>query len=92
MRSADLVQKAYTHILEHFVHTGRAPHYTELAEYLGLSPDEGRLIQREAAESEGIGACWLNHDTDYIEAWGPFSSLPTHHLVSVGDKQIWYAV
>lgn len=51
MTEAKLVQRAYTTILEHFVQTGRAPHYTELAQIMGLRPDEARELQREAAEA-----------------------------------------
>ena len=40
------VQKAYSSIVEHFIRTGRAPHYTELAETLGLRPDEARGVQQ----------------------------------------------
>ncbi len=86
------IQSAYTAIQNHFIRSGRAPHYTELAQELGITPDTARELQRVAAESEGIGACWINHDTDYIEAWGPFSSLPTHHLISIDGLQKWYAV
>ncbi|UCH61056.1 MAG: hypothetical protein JSV61_06125 [Anaerolineales bacterium] len=88
----ELIQSAYTAITKHFIQRGRAPHYTELAQELGLSPDTARELQRVAAESVDFGSCWMNHDTDYIEAWGPFSSLPTHHLVSVEGIQKWYAV
>ena len=45
----NLAQRAYTSILEHFVQTGRAPHYTELAGISGLTPDEARDLLREAA-------------------------------------------
>ena len=92
MTEAKLVQSAYTTILEHFVEAGRAPHYTELAEIMGLRPDEARELQREAAEAAPAATCWLSHDTDYIEVWGPFSNIPTHHLVSVDGQQKWYAL
>ena len=92
MIKPELIQKTYTAILKFFIQMGRAPHYTELAQILTISPDSARELQRAAAESEGIGACWINHDTDYIEAWGPFSSLPTQHLISVAGTQKWYAV
>jgi len=92
MTKPELIQRVYTAIQKHFIEFGRAPHYTELAQSLGVTPDSARELQRIAAESEGIGACWINHDTDYIEAWGPFSSLPTHHLISVDGIQRWYAV
>ena len=40
MEVTALVQRAYTAVVEHFVKTGQAPHYTELAGILGLEPDE----------------------------------------------------
>lgn len=61
-----LAQSAYTSILEHFVQTGRAPHYTELAQTLGVTPDAARDLQRAAAAG-GVG-CWMVKDTDYIES------------------------
>ena len=57
MAEAALVQQAYTNVLKHFVRTGRAPHYTELAVTMGLAPDEARDLQREAAQA-GVG-CWF---------------------------------
>lgn len=83
-----LVQQTYTHILEHLIETGRAPHYTELAPMLAVKPDEARDLQFRAAKV-GVG-CWLNSDTDYIESWAPFSNIPTQYLVSVDGEQKWY--
>jgi hypothetical protein len=88
MAESVLVQKAYTAIVEHFVRNGRAPHYTELAETLGLNPDEARDVQRQAAEAS-VG-CWFVQDTDYIESWAPFSNIPTHYLVTIKGEQKWY--
>ncbi len=88
MAESTLVQKAYTAIVKHFIRTGRAPHYTELAETLGLQPDEARDVQRETAQA--AVACWLVQDTDYIESWAPFSNVPTQYLVTVGGGQKWY--
>lgn len=86
----DLVQKAFTTILEHFVSTGRAPHYTELAELVGVGVQEARALQRAAVDASPIAGTWLAHDTDYIESWAPFSNLPTPYLISVDGKQKWY--
>ncbi|MGW8209513.1 MAG: hypothetical protein ACWGO2_10935 [Syntrophobacteria bacterium] len=88
MAESTLVQKAYTTIVKHFIRTGRAPHYTELAEVLGLKPDEARELQRKTAEA--AVACWLVQDTDYIESWAPFSNVPTHYLVTLEGEQKWY--
>lgn len=88
MAEATLVQRAYTAVVEHFIRTGRAPHYTELAATLGIQPDEARDVQREAAKASV--ACWFVQDTDYIESWAPFSNVPTHYLVTVEGEQKWY--
>ena len=70
-----LVQRAYTTILEHFVKTGRAPHFTELVKTLGLTPDEARDLQCETAQ---VGFGILAEGTDYIQSWAPLSNIPTH--------------
>jgi hypothetical protein len=88
MADAALVQKAYTIILQHMIQTGRAPHYTELGAILGLTPDEARDLQREAAEA-GVG-CWLVPDIDYIESWAPFHNVPNQYKVTVEGEQKWH--
>ncbi len=88
MEETALVQQAYTAVVEHFVKTGRAPHYTELAAILGVQPDEARHVQHKAAESSI--ACWFVSDTDYVESWAPFSNVPTHHHVTIKGEQKWY--
>jgi len=88
MQETTLVQRGYNAVVEHFMKTGRAPHYTELAATLGLRPEEARQVQHKAAESS-IG-CWFVKDTDYIESWAPFSNVPTHHRVTIKGEQKWY--
>jgi len=82
------VQKAYTTILRHVIDTGRAPHHTELAEALGVSPDDAKPLQQAAAEA--AAGCWICPDTDYIQSWAPFSNIPTQYLISVDGVQKWY--
>ena len=89
MENAHIVQKAYTNILQHFIDTGRAPHFTELAARLGISVEDAREVQRSAAEAGG--ACWLSSDTDYISSWAPFSNVPTQYLITIDGAQKWYA-
>lgn len=84
------IQRAYTTILEHFVATGRAPHYVELAESLGVTPDEARELQRDTAAAAPIQSAWLSHDTDYIESWAPFSNVPTHVTIKYEGLLKWY--
>jgi hypothetical protein len=89
MAEISLAQQAYTHIQQHFIASGRAPHFAELAAALGINVEEARRVQREAAEA-GVG-CWISHDTDYIASWAPFSNIPTQYLVTVAGEQKWYA-
>ena len=88
MEETTLVQRTYTAVVEHFVRTGRAPHYTELAAILGLRPEEARQLQHKAADSSI--ACWFVKEADYVESWAPFSNVPTHHLVTIHGEQKWY--
>jgi hypothetical protein len=90
MSEDSLIQKTYTRVLEHFIEHGRAPHYIELAQILGISIDEARGLVRDTAAAAPIASCWLSHDTDYIESWAPFSNVPTHNLISVNGEQKWY--
>ena len=89
MVDSSLIQQAYTSIQQHFIETGRAPHLTELASILNITPDEARVVQGEAA-SAGVG-CWISPDTDYIASWAPFSNIPTQYLVTIEGQQKWYA-
>jgi hypothetical protein len=88
MKDDMLVQRAYTAVLEHFMKTGRAPHYTELGRTLGLTPENARQLQHKAAES--ALACWFVKETDYVESWAPFSNVPTHYLLTIAGEQKWY--
>lgn len=85
-----MTQRAFTTILQHFVETGRAPHYTELAGLLDIGVQEAREVQRAAVAASPIAGCWMAHDTDHIESWAPFSNIPTHYLISVDGVQKWY--
>ncbi len=87
---ADLApaQRAYTAIVSHFLEQGRAPHYTELATRLGVSPDLARELQAAAAEASP--ACWVDPETHYIASWAPFSNVPTQTRISIDGKQSWF--
>lgn len=85
-------QQAYTAILSHFIEHGRVPHYVELAATLGIDIEEARTLQRDAAAGAPAAACWLTHDSDYIEAWGPFSNVPTHVHISVDGEARWFGL
>ena len=91
MSDPALIQHTYTTILQHFVDTGRGPHYSELADMIGVDINTARDLQREVAtEAAPVAGSWLAHDTDLIESWAPFSNVPTHILISVDGVQKWY--
>lgn len=85
-----LIQKGFTTILEHFVSSGRGPHYSELADALGIGMEDARYLQGAAAEAAPIAGYWLARDTDLIESWAPFSNVPTHYAISVDGVSRWY--
>jgi hypothetical protein len=82
------VQEIYTTVLKHFIRTGRAPHFTELASNMNIDPDQARSLQHAAADA-GVGS-WFIKGADYVECWAPFSNVPTHHLIEVNGEQKWY--
>ena len=88
---ADLVMldQAYHCVMQRIVHTGQAPHYTELAAELGLEMEAGKLLLHELIDS-GIPA-WLHPQTDYIVSFAPFHSLPTQYRITVDGEQKWFA-
>lgn len=88
MEDSALVQQAYTAVIDHFLKTGRAPHFTELAAILGVQPEEARHLQHKAADASL--ACWFVKETDYVESWAPFSNVPTHYLITIKGEQKWY--
>lgn len=88
MEETELIQRAYTAVLDHFMRFGRAPHYTEIGSILGLKPDHARDVLHKTAGS--ALACWFAKDTDYIESWAPFSNLPTHYRIEIAGNWKWY--
>ncbi len=90
MDEAGLVQQGFQTILTHFVQFGRAPHYGELGDFLGIGLEKARTLQRHAAEAAPIAGYWLARDTDFIESWAPFSNIPTHHSISIDGVPGWY--
>ena len=87
MSTTDLDQ-TFSLIMNHFLITGRAPHYTEIARRLDVAPDEGRWALHELFDS-GISG-WLFPETDYVASFAPFSSLPTQYRISIDGQHGWF--
>ena len=89
MADIKLLDRAFQGIMQRFVETGRAPHYTELAADLGLSMEEGRQLLHDLMDA-GYPA-WLHLGTDYIVSFAPFNNLPTQYRVTIDGQQKWFA-
>ncbi len=67
---------------------GHAPHYAQLGNELGITPEETRLALHELAAT-GVPAIWL-HQGGLIASFAPFSNIPTQIEVSVDGVKGWY--
>lgn len=89
MNEPTLMDKTYHFIITRLKQTGVAPHYTEIADMLGISMEEGRQTLKELM-AIGIPGTWMAPDTDYIGSFAPFSNLPTQYRISVDGEQKWF--
>lgn len=91
------LDRAFASIIQHFVSTGQAPHYTELANDLGLSVEAGRQVLRDVMEAPcpayagGGYPGWFHPETDYIASFAPFNNLPTQYRITIDGEQKWFA-
>lgn len=90
MSSPTLLDKTYHVIITSLVETGQAPHYTEIAQELGLSMEGGRQALHKLMAA-GVPGMWLFPDTDYISSFAPFSNLPTQYRIFIEGEQKWFA-
>ncbi len=82
------LDKLYHLILERMLETGVAPHYTEIARDMGISPEDGRQGVHELFNS-GIPG-WLYPNTDFIASFAPFNNQPTQFKISIDGEQKWF--
>ena len=89
MSDTEVLDKTFHFILKRMVDTGQAPHYTEIAAALGVSPEEGRKTMQTLFESRVYG--WLFPNTNFIASFAPFNNQPTQFRVTVDGEQKWFA-
>ncbi len=82
------LDKTFQIIMKRMVETGQAPHHTELAVELGISPEEGRKALHDLF-SAGIPG-WLFPNTDFITSFAPFNNLPTQFRITIEGQQKWF--
>ena len=75
-------------IMKRMVKTGQAPHYTEIAEELSVTVEEGCNALHELFAA-GIPG-WLFPDTDLIASFAPFNNLPTQYRITIDGEQNWF--
>ena len=83
------LDKTFNIIIERMISTGQAPHYTEIATELGVSPPEARKALHEIFSSIGFPG-WLYPKTDTIVSFPPFNNLPTHYRITIDGEQKWF--
>ncbi len=89
MSDTAVLDRTFHFILKRMVDTGQAPHYTEIAAELGVSPEDGRQTMHTLFTSRVYG--WLFPNTDLIASFAPFNNQPTQFRVSVDGEQKWFA-
>lgn len=82
------LDQTYAVIMNRMIATGEAPHYTEIAHDLGISPDEAHAALYALFDA-GIPG-WLFPETDYIASFAPFSNLPTQYRITIDDQHGWF--
>jgi hypothetical protein len=87
MTDDQLLARTAHAMITHFVKSGRAPHFTELAAVLGVAPPQALEAQKAVLEPWGG---WMMPDSDYVASFSPFSNIPTQYLISVDGEQRWY--
>ena len=89
MADVAVLDKAFHHIMQSFIETGRAPHYAELAAALGVAVEEGRQLLHDL-EATGY-SFFLHPETDQIVSVAPFNNLPNQYRISIDGEQKWFA-
>ena len=89
MSDTKVLDKTFHFIMKKMVDPGQAPHYTEIAAELGVTPEEGRNTMHTLFKSGIYG--WLFPKTDFIASFAPFNNQPTQFRVTVDGEQKWFA-
>jgi hypothetical protein len=85
---AAMLDRTFAIIVRRMVETGQAPHYTEIAEELGLSMEAGRQAVHKLF-SAGVPG-WLFPNTSLIASFAPFNNLPTQYRITIDGHQKWF--
>ncbi|MFO7559470.1 MAG: hypothetical protein R6X10_11625 [Desulfobacterales bacterium] len=89
MPESKQLNRTFHFIMERMIQTGTAPHHTEIASELGVSPEEGRKTLHKLFSTMGFPG-WLYPKTDSIVSFAPFNNLPTHYRLTIDGEQKWF--
>lgn len=89
MTEPTLLDRTFSVIMKRLVETGQAPHYTEIAADLGVSPGEGRRALHKLFSLRGFPG-WLYPKSDTIVSFAPFNNLPTQYRLTIDGEQKWF--
>jgi hypothetical protein len=84
------LDRTYHFILQSFINSGQAPHYTEIAREFSVHPDEGNRLLHDLMDGTKM-PIWLYPGTDLIASFAPFNSLPTQYRITIDGEQKWFA-
>ena len=90
MPETTLLDQTFHIIIERMIETGQAPHHTEIASDLGVTPAEGQKALRRLFSNRAV-AGWLFPKTDHIVSFAPFSNLPNQYRLTIEGHQKWFA-
>ena len=88
MSEPSLLDRTHNIILNRFVETGQAPHYTEIAQKLGVAVEEGRKALHDLFNAGVPG--WLYPKTDILVSLAPFNSLQNQFRITIDGQQKWF--
>jgi hypothetical protein len=87
MAEPTLKDRTFSIIMRRMVETGQAPHYTEIASELGVSPKEGKAALHKLFSDFSFPG-WLKGDN--IVSFAPFNNVPTHYRLTINGEQKWF--
>lgn len=90
MTDATELDRTYHFILETFITSGQAPHYTEIAKAFSVSPDEGKRRLHDLMDDSKM-PIWLYPGSDLIASFAPFNNLPNQYRITIDGHQKWFA-
>ena len=86
--TGELLAWVHHAIMRSFVLHGRAPHFMELGEELGLAPAAALGAQRRLLELPE--PWWADSGLDVIVTFRPFANVPTNYRIAVDGRPRWY--